>query len=636
MNRNVWLLSLCFAALFLTGCSGQGGFAELFSPASEVVISTREPEPTPTPTESPTPAPAATAVPTQMPLEPLQADAFTATTPQEATAQIRLALKAFPCYTETYQIGTYADYISYDETHDSVCIRVEGGTGDAILNALEPLTQSGKLTRLMLDFESDDLLGALPGGVTELILSELDSRYYDWLQNCAAITSLTICEYDSDWGIAYPPVLKALTIESGDLSTSMLLGTEDAPMLPNLTSLTIGVEGSDDPPALDSTDEDFAATPKLTELNLWIELGYDTQILYQRAFALPSLKTLNGQAKTAYGPYIGLGAEDAMSELWDAVNAEHEGEGTIPGVSGLPTAIVGTVMVHIGYASSYNLVVGNDSMDFDTADANPGCFYGIPTPLIWTDDKPQSTAWVVYIYENAEVAGFYGDEEDEDWAYAVETRMLVVEIATGKVWKYTAKRTNPPSTNEEDTYGDYCPLLAVELIRSRIQTDLGPYAGCTVDETAYAVTSNMETAGSCFGVEGLPTAITTPIEVQVVSGWGSYPEEESDSSSQDAADEGSYYGMPYDLIYDSGTDATPAWQAYIYERDVETKKYSDDNYYTEGYTVETHLILVETATGRTWHKLIKSSPPPNNPEYTNYGTFYPYSAIAVLKTLIAS
>ena len=74
----------------------------------------------------------------------------------------------------------------------------------------------------------------------------------------------------------------------------------------------------------------------------------------------------------------------------------------------------------------------------------------------------------------------------------------------------------------------------------------------------------------------------------------------------------------------------------ICERNIETKEYSDDDYYTEGYTVETHLILVETATGRAWHRLIKSSPPPNNPEETNYGSFYPASALAVVKTLLAS
>ena len=634
MNRNVCLVCLCLGALLLTGCSGEFGFVDRLKPASEVVVSAREPESTPTPAESPTPIPTVTAVPTQMPLEPMQAEAFTAATPREATEQIRLALKAFPCYSETYQIGTYADYISYDEAHDSVCIQVAGDTGSAILNALAPLTESGKLTRLMLDFETYETISALPGGVTELILSELDKSYYEWLQNCAAITSLTICEYDSDWGIAYPPALKALTIESGDLSLVMLLGTKEAPMLPNLTSLTLGVEGGDEPPEIDYTDEDFAATPKLTEMNLWIKLGYDTQILYQKALALPSLKTLNGQAKTAYGPYIGLGVEDAMSELWDARNAEYEGEGVIQGVSGLPTAIVGTVMVDIGYASSYNFM-GDANVVYNTKDADPGCFYGIPTPLIWTDDKPQSTAWVVLIYEYDEVAGFYGEEEDEELAYAVETRMLVVEIGTGKVWKYTAKRTNPPSTDEEDTYGEYCPLLAVELIRSRMQTDLGPYAGCTADETAYAVESNLEIAGSSFGTEGLPTAITGPIDVQVEYDYGNCSEEDDIIASSDIALGESYYGIPYDII-SNNSDASPAWQVLIYERDVETKQYSDDNYYTEGYTVETHLILVEMATGRAWHRLIKSSPPPNNPDETNYGSFYPASALAVVKTLIAS
>ncbi len=74
--------------------------------------------------------------------------------------------------------------------------------------------------------------------------------------------------------------------------------------------------------------------------------------------------------------------------------------------------------------------------------------------------------------------------------------------------------------------------------------------------------------------------------------------------------------------------------AIIAERDVVTRTYSDDYYNTEGYSVETHLVIVDLATGRAWHRTVITSPPPSNPEETNYGGFFPNKAVALLKPLI--
>ena len=135
-------------------------------------------------------------------------------------------------------------------------------------------------------------------------------------------------------------------------------------------------------------------------------------------------------------------------------------------------------------------------------------------------------------------------------------------------------------------------------------------------------------------MEGLPAAITGPLYVEVSSGDGNCADEDSIDSTSNATEGLDYYGIPYERIYQNGSLESGAWVAVIVERDVESRTYGDEAYYSEGYTVETHLVVIDLATGNAWHRLVISSPPPSNPEDTNYGSFYPNKAVALVKPLV--
>lgn len=624
MKRTICFACLCLGVLFAAGCAGKTDAVE--DTASLTAMPAATVQPTPEQTPEPTP------VPTQMVLMPLSADTFSAATAKDAAAQIRAALSKFPCYTVDYQIGTYADYVSYDETHDSVRVRLESGTDRALLTALSPLTETGKLTRLMLEQEPGATV--LPmRGVTELILTILDSDDAEWLAGFADVTSLTLCETSLSETVAYPSHLQSLTLEGDYAPLTALIGTAEEALLPELTSLTAGSPESEEL-IVKWEYGTFDALPKLAALNLWLAPGHEAQELYRQALSVPTLQTLNGLAKGVYGAYYGLDVASTMEVLATTASAANEEGGNVSATSGLPSEMVGdAVYVRMGSETSTNLE-GDGYITSDSMDAEPGEFYGIPRALLWQDGMPQRHVWVVYIYEYDEITGFYGEREYEIWGYAAETRILAVDTYTGRIFKATAKRTNPPATNEEDTYGDYCPLTAVEQLRTRLKTELGPYAGCSMEETIDAVKDNLSETGKTYATEGLPTAITGPLYVDIISGDGNCAEADNIVSTTDATQGLDYYGIPYERIYQTGSLESAAWVAIIAERDVVSRKYSEDSYYTEGYSVETHLIIVELATGRAWHRTVITSSPPSNPEETNYGSFFPNKAVVLLKPLV--
>ncbi len=620
MKRTIHLACLCLVALLAAGCTEKTGASEA---AADL---TPTPEVTAQPTPEPTPAP------TQMPLTPLSVDALSAVTAKDAAVQIRVALSQFPCYMADGQIGSYADFVSYDEAHDSVRVRLESGTDRALLAALTPLTETGKLTRLMLEQESDATV--LPmRGVTELILTTLDSDDAEWLAGFADATSLTLCEVDISETVAYPPHLQSLTLEGNYAPLSTLIGTTEDVLLPELTSLSIGSPESEDLEA-EWEFNTFAALPKLTALNIWLVPGQEAQEFYRQVLSIPTLQTLNGLEKSAYGAYYGLDVTSTMDALAAAAFAANEEAGNISAASGLPAEMVGdAVYVRMASETSSNLE-GDGYVTSDSTEAEPGEFYGIPRAMLWQDGMSQRHVWVAYIYEYDEITGYYGDKENEIWGYAVETRLLAVDTYTGKTFTMTAKRTSPPPTNEEDTYGDYCPLAAVEQLRMRLKTELGPYAGCSLEETVGAVKDNLAETGKVFGIEGMPPAITGPLYVEIISGDGNCADADNIVSTTDATQGLDYYGIPYERIYQNGSLESATWVAVIAERDVVSRTYGEDSYYTEGYSVETHLIIVDLATGRAWHRIVISSPPPSNPEETNYGSFFPNQAVVLLKPLI--
>ena len=620
MKRAIYFACMCLAAMLAVGCSKNAG-----PPEAAAVL-------TPTPEITVQPAPEPTPVPTQMPLKPLSADAFSAATAKDAAAQIRAAFSQFPCYTADYQIGTYADFVSYDEAHDSVRVRLESGTDRALFAALSPLTETGKLTRLMLEQGPDATV--LPmRGVTELILTILDSNDADWLAGFADVTSLTLCETDLDKTIAYPLHLQSLTVEGDYAPLTALIGTPAEALLPELTSLSIGSPESENL-TFEYEADTFSALPMLATLNLWLTPGLDAQELYRQVLSIPTLQTLNGLAKGAYGMYYGLDVMGTMDALEAAASAANENSGNVSATAGLPSEMVGdAVYVRMASETSYNLE-GDGYVISDSMDADPGEFYGIPRALLWQQDMPQSHVWVVYIYEYDEITGYYGEKEYENWGYSVETRLLAVDTYTGRIFQATAKRTNPPPTNAEDTYGDYCPLTAVEQLRTHLKTKLGPYAGCSLEETVDAVKDNLDATGKSFGTEGLPPAITGPLYVEIFSSEGNCAEEDNIDSTSDATQGLDYYGIPYEHIYQDGSLENATWVAVIVERDVMTREYGESSNYTEGYSVETHLVIIELATGNAWHRTVVSSPPPSNPEETNYGSFFPNKAVALLKPLI--
>ena len=620
MKRAILLACLCLAALLAVGCTKKTGVAETVADLT----------PTPQITVQPTPEP--TPVPTQMPLKPLTVDAFSAVTAKDAAAQIRAALSQFPCYTAGYQIGTYADYVSYDEAHDSVRVHLESGTDQALLAALSPLTETGKLTRLMLEQDSDATV--LPmRGVTELILTILDSDDAEWLAGFADVTSLTICEPDLSDTVIYPPHLQSLTVEGDEAPLTSLIGTVEEARLPELTSLSIGSPENEEL-SVNYEVNTFSALPKLATLNLWLAPGFEAQELYRQVLSIPTLQMLNGLAKSAYGAYYGLDVISTMDALATSASAANEEAGNISATVGLPAEMAGdAVYVRMASETSTNLE-GDGSVTSDSTEAEPGEFYGIPRALLWQDDMSQRHVWVVYIYEYDEITGYYGDKENEIWGYAVETRMLAVDTSTGRVFKATAKRTSPPPTNAEDTYGDYCPLAAVEQVRMRLKTQLGPYAGCSMEEAVGAVKDNLADTGKTFGIEGMPPAITGPLYVEIISGDGNLADVDDIVSTTDATQGLDYYGIPYDRIYQNGSLESAAWVAIIAERDVVSRTYGEESYYSDGYSVETHLIIVDLATGQAWHRMVISSPPPSNPEETNYGSFFPNKAVVLLKPLI--
>ncbi len=620
MKRTILFACLCLAALLAAGCTKKTGTTEAVTDLT----------PTPQITAKPTPEP--TPVPTQMPLKPLSVDALTAVTAKDAAAQIRAALSQFPCYLADYQIGTYADFVSYDEAHDSVRVHLESGTDRALLAALSPLSESGELTRLMLEQESDATV--LPMlGVTELILTNLDSDNAEWLTGFADVISLTLCEMDLSETVAYPLHLQSLTVEGDDISLTELIGTVEEALLPELTSLSIGSPENEEQ-TVECEYETFSALPKLATLNLWLAPGSDAQELYRQVLSIPTLQTLNGLAKGAYGAYYGLDVMSTMEALSTVASAANENAGNVSATSGLPSELAGdAVYVTMATETSTNLQ-GDGYVTSDSMDSEPGEFYGIPRAMLWQEGMSQRHVWVVHIYEYDEIIGYYGDKENENWGYAAETRLLAVDTYTGRIFKATAIRTNPPATNEEDTYGDYCPLTAVEQVRMRLKTELGPYAGCSLEDVVGAVEDNLDGTGKTFGTEGMPPAITGPLYVEILYGDGNCAEADDIVSTTDATQGLDYYGIPYERIYQYGSLESATWVAIIAERDVVTRTYSDDYYNTEGYSVETHLVIVDLATGRAWHRTVITSPPPSNPEETNYGGFFPNKAVALLKPLI--
>ena len=620
MKRAIYVTCLCLTALFAVGCTKKTGAME----------ATADLTPTPKITAQPTPEP--TPVPTQMPLMPLSKDAFSAVTAKDAAAQIRAALSRFPCYTVDHEIGTYADFVSYDEAHDSVRVRLERGTERALLNALSPLTEAGKLTRLMLEQNAGATV--LPmRGVTELILTTLDSDAAEWLAGFADVTSLTICDTALGETIAYPQHLQSLTLEGDYAPLTELIGTPEDALLPELTSLSVGSPEDEELEAECETGI-FGALPKLTTLNLWLAPGEEAQELYRQVLSIPTLQTLNGLAKSTYGAYYGLDVSSTMDALAAAASAANEEAGNISATSGLPAEMAGdAVYVRMASESSSNLE-GDGYVTSDSMEAEPGEFYGIPRAMLWQDGMSQRHVWVAYIYEYDEITGYYGDKENEIWGYAAETRLLAVDTSTGQIFKATAKRTSPPATNEEDTYGDYCPLTAVEQLRTRLKTELGPYAGCSLEETVGAVKDNLAGTGKTFATEGMPPAITGPLYVEIASGDGNCADVDNIVSTTDATQGLDYYGIPYERIYQNGSLESATWVAIIAERDVVSRTYSDDYSNTEGYSVETHLTIVDLATGRAWHRIVVSSPPPSTPDETNYGSFFPNKAVVLLKPLI--
>ena len=620
MKRTILFACLCLVALLAAGCTRKTGTTEAVTDLT----------PTPEITAQPTPEP--TPVPTQMPLKPLSADTFTAVTAKDAAAQIRAALSQFPCYLADYQIGTYADFVSYDDVHDSVRVRLESGTDRALLAALTPLTEAGKLTRLMLEQDSDATV--LPmRGVTELILTILDSDDAEWLAGFADVTSLTLCETDLSETVAYPLHLQSLTVEGDYAPLTALIGTVEEALLPELTSLSIGSPESDEL-TVECEYDTFSALPKLATLNLWLSPGQEAQQLYRQVLSIPTLQMLNGLAKGAYGAYYGLDVTSTMDALAEAASAANEEAGKISATSGLPAEMAGdAVYVRMASETSTNLE-GDGYVTSDSMDADPGEFYGIPRAMLWQDGMSQRHVWVVYIYEYDEITGYYGEKEYEIWGYAAETRLLAVDTYTGRIFKATAKRTNPPPTNEDDTYGDYCPLAAVEQVRMRLKTELGPYAGCSLDETIEAVKDNLAETGKTFATEGMPPAITGPLYVEIAYGDGNCADVDDIVSTSDATQGLDYYGVPYERIYQNGSLEVATGVSSIAERDVVSREYNDETIDSEGYSVETHLVIVDLATGRAWHKLVVSSPPPSNPEETFYGSFYPNKAVVLLKPLI--
>ena len=430
MKRAIYFACMCLAAMLAVGCAKKAG------PPEATAVLTPTPEITAQPTPEPTP------VPTQMPLKPLSADTFSAVTAKDAAAQIRAAFSQFPCYTADYQIGTYADFVSYDEAHDSVRVRLESGTDRALLAALSPLTETGKLTRLMLEQGPD--ASVLPmRGVTELILTILNSNDDEWLAGFTDVTSLTLCKTDLSETVAYPLHLQSLTVEGNYAPLTALIGTVQEKLLPELTSLSVGSPDIEDL-TFECDSGTFAALPKLATLNLWLTPGQEAQELYRQVLSIPTLQTLNGLAKGAYGLYYGLDVVSTMDALESAASAANENAGNVSATIGLPSEMVGdAVYVRMASETSTNLE-GDGYVKSDSMDADPGEFYGIPRALLWQDGMPQNHVWVVYIYEYDEITGYYGEKEYENWGYTVETRLLAVDTYTGRIFQATAKRTNPP------------------------------------------------------------------------------------------------------------------------------------------------------------------------------------------------
>lgn len=622
------LTGLALMGALLAACAKPASAPEA-EPVAEAVPAAETPAPTEaSPTPEPTPAP------TQMPApEPVSAENFTAETAAEAAAYIHEALLPYPCYNAAYEVVSYADYVRYDEARDCVCLDVKDGAGDALIKAVTPLSEVGKLPRLMLDMGTDVLSVPLPG-VTELILPVYDNAYCGFLTACVDVESLIVgmmMTY-TEAPAFYPPALKALTVEDTgvrELKPSTLAG-ESGALLPEMTELTLGARGAEEPLTLIDEENAFAAFPALTALNLWVEPGEVAAAQYAQALALPQLKTLNGLAKNAFGPYAGLGMELSRERLLEQMQAFYNEEASAPTGGSLPKTINGPVYVEISEESSSNLA-GDAAINY-TSDGD-AAYYGIPVPLIWRDGMPEDSAWYAHIYEYDAIVGWYGDKEDEDWGYAAETRLLLVELATGKLFSATVARNNPPRTNEEDTYGDYCPLKAVEQLRTRIKTDLGPFAGYSAEDASLEAVEDLISGGASYMHAGLPAGIDGKLYVDIISLSGNLSEEQDAESSYMWSGEGDYYGIPADRVVENGGE-TGCWLAVVYELDKETHRYGEEYGESEGYTVETHLIVIDLTTGHAWHKLVQSSPPPRNPEETNYGSFFPLKAVSLLAPLI--
>ena len=545
--------------------------------------------------------------------------------------------------------------LSYDEAHQCLKLTYDGSDeAGAALNAVRTLAESGKVKRLTVEsvsgcwpqepvskigslvVQGETPQGVVPGlfeGLTELIIDS---------ESCGL--------EEIFWGNCQ--TLKTVSVERAEsvvIPDAMTDGGEPQLLFPNLETFSVGIQSVNEKMSVVdhhqwSAEEIKQNFPKLANINLYVPYTGNTHELFSTILSIKGLKTFNGRAPSAYGRFFGYPLEYIESELGSEINMcdprDEENKGNnLQTNGGLPGSIKGKVYIYAEDSHDNNLPDNEAVWESNSDGVTERDFYGISPLYLRDPETPDSETWLAYIYEFDKLVGYYypvdanghlmRNSDYKEPGYQAETRLILVEAATGKVYMGAAANKNPPQTNQYTTYGDYCPQTAIGKLMTLLPKDIGSYAGCTYDEIENTINDyRYEQRVSANATNGTPSSMTGKTYIKIDCGWS-----ECNMDSDEYSGSGYFFGLPTDSL---ATDPDEAdWYVFIADTSRQTKTYPDGD---EGYRIETHLFVIEKATGKAWDKVVAYSDPPAVRNYEDYQVQFssPEKAFDTLRPLMKS
>lgn len=297
----------------------------------------------------------------------------------------------------------------------------------------------------------------------------------------------------------------------------------------------------------------------------------------------------------------------------------------------------------IGAAPSYEGNVPDNEYVSGSSNLWEGVnYYGISPLILYNEyaEGDEEPVWVAYIYPHYSHYGdYYPVDENgrtiyDGWsepAFQTETRLLLVDPATGKVYQKSVAVKSPPQTNEYTTCGDYCPQTAILELSKLLPKDTATLAGCEYDDVFTTISDYIwGERVSCYASDGTPSSVSGKVFVTCNCSWAECQPYETEYLGY-----GYYLGLPTDMLASNDNRDEADYYAIIRDLQRQTKTYPDGE---PAYRLETHLYIVERETGKAWDKLVAYSDPPEYNPYGDYAWQYssPEKAFDTLRSLMKS